>query len=435
MNKNATITGSSRWTPIYLSIIIGICFFYHFISGMSSNLVFAVLLTFMTMAYAFSRGLEYYLNIYSFVWLAVIIIIVGNYIFRYRDGSSLSDLIMVSNCFLLVLFASTDVQDYRMVLNMIKVLAVFFALTVFLEAFTPSLYQMVSRLFPQKLQSTFFLSGGNGRGFKGLSPNVGFTAGYIVAGILAFFADKAERGHSNVKDKLLIVTLFIALLYTAKRGPTIFLIISLITVHLFSSEKNEQYRIIRRVVIALAVIAFIIVGVGLSFSSIPFLSSIGNTFNTLQSGGDVSTGRLGMYELAWQLFISNPLFGIGWEKYAIVLSIIKNMTKLQTHNVYLQILCETGIVGFLVLAVLFVIFWRLAKDEYASIMKKQDNSLSLWKPLLFFSLAYQTFFLLYCLTGNPLYDVYFVIMYGFSCAIPLAYRYTTAKGLLSNRDS
>ena len=87
-----------------------------------------------------------------------------------------------------------------------------------------------------------------------------------------------------------------------------------------------------------------------------------------------------------------------------------NREYLDCHNVYIQLLCETGIVGFLIIIGLMII---ILHKTYKLIDYHKKNKTML--PSLLFSLGYQIFFLLYCMSGNPLYDpqcyvLYFVVI-------------------------
>ena len=70
------------------------------------------------------------------------------------------------------------------------------------------------------------------------------------------------------------------------------------------------------------------------------------------------------------------------------------INKTGLHNVYLQILFDHGLIGLALYGSFFIINIRNAiKKRY------------------FFSMCLQIVFLVYCITGNPLYDYYFFIPY------------------------
>ena len=78
---------------------------------------------------------------------------------------------------------------------------------------------------------------------------------------------------------------------------------------------------------------------------------------------------------------------------------------MNAHNVYLQLLCETGILGFLIfMSGAIELFVRTLK-----LLKKNiRDSFSIGsKGTIFFVLTMQIFFWLYSLTGNCLYDTMF----------------------------
>ncbi len=64
-----------------------------------------------------------------------------------------------------------------------------------------------------------------------------------------------------------------------------------------------------------------------------------------------AVGRLLMWGLAWNFFIHSPIFGIGWGNFRMLYGSELHYSWLtpdilDVHNVYLQLLAETGIFGF-----------------------------------------------------------------------------------------
>lgn len=126
-----------------------------------------------------------------------------------------------------------------------------------------------------------------------------------------------------------------------------------------------------------------------------------------------SNTRFMMWALALKNFKENPLIGIGWNgyKYQFYHFLYNPAVRaeryayLNAHNVYLQLLCETGILGFLIfMSGAIELFVRTLK-----LLKKNiRDSFSIGsKGTIFFVLTMQIFFWLYSLTGNCLYDTMF----------------------------
>ena len=90
---------------------------------------------------------------------------------------------------------------------------------------------------------------------------------------------------------------------------------------------------------------------------------------------------------------------------------------MSAHDVYLQLLAETGIIGlvlFLVPAVsTLVVAMRRSVAHRGE--KPYEDSFCLWACV-----GAQIFFLVYCFSGNPLYDPQCYIPYFMSCVVVFA---------------
>lgn len=80
---------------------------------------------------------------------------------------------------------------------------------------------------------------------------------------------------------------------------------------------------------------------------------------------EITSGRIGLWRTAWELFVEKPITGIGWARFADHVTVhndIINSTLENVHNNYLQVLCETGIIGFILIIVPFLyLFYRTIK--------------------------------------------------------------------------
>ncbi len=77
--------------------------------------------------------------------------------------------------------------------------------------------------------------------------------------------------------------------------------------------------------------------------------------------------RFWLWTNAWNLFTHSPLLGVGWGNFTAVYGLgdpgfIAGV--LSSHNLYLQLLSETGFVGFSAFLYLFVQSWRQAQRQW-----------------------------------------------------------------------
>lgn len=268
-----------------------------------------------------------------------------------------------------------------------------------------------------------FLSFVNAGAFMGITPHYSTSGMYMAVAVVlitAFvFAYRSKYKKWNVPAIILFVLFFVALALTQKRGQLLFSSVAIVLIYLIGYVNGNLNRRILQVLggVLLLIVAFFV------FLNIPaFQATILRYF----SGGDldeVSSGRVSqLWVPAIQEFLEHPLFGIGWRqfKYAHPMN---NGVNNDAHNIYLQLLAENGIFAGLYIVVL-MIYTYVSTWKMLRICKNEDN----FDDYLFllFSFGYQTFFLLYGLTGNPLYEMSCLFPYFLSCCI--CYMYSAEHG-------
>lgn len=231
----------------------------------------------------------------------------------------------------------------------------------------------------------------------GLSNHYSRNAFFLVLGIISciIMQFKSKKNKYNIYILLFVVTM----LLIGKRGHFLFLIAALFIAY-FIYEKMS----IKKIMNIVKYILFLIILVILAIIFIPGTSNmIERILNT--SGGDISTGRFELYEMAWSLFANNSYKPIGWGQFAKS----TNYFFAGVHNDYLQLLCETGILGLGL--ILFSNIYILVKT-IGIVRKNNEDAIS------FGILIYQVFFLIYSFTGLPHYDTEtYMVYFIFTCFI------------------
>jgi O-antigen ligase len=242
----------------------------------------------------------------------------------------------------------------------------------------------------------------------------------IAANILGVGNDRKKK-LQFFKIAEFAIILF-ALLLTTKRAHLLFAVLAIIIVYCI------VYASFRKILQLVPIIAvFIIVFTIIS----KYIPETMQTLNRFINQSDITNGRTLLWEIAWNTFKENPIIGIGWGGYPYLLStkIIAGSTYgisyyavnyMGAHNVYLQLLCETGILGFTF--VVFILTTTFIKTFKTAIYVRKNTITvtSTERQVLTFSLMIQMFFFLYCVTGNPLYDRMVYIPYFLCCAVGMA---------------
>jgi O-antigen ligase len=113
------------------------------------------------------------------------------------------------------------------------------------------------------------------------------------------------------------------------------------------------------------------------------LGPILNPAHTGDSVGPDVVMRLLLWDTAWGFFMHSPIWGVGWGNFVLLyssdLSSISSFLTpavFEVHNIYLQLLAETGLVGFVTFFYLVIQSWRQARRQLSSSLDFFDLALA-----------------------------------------------------------
>ena len=284
-----------------------------------------------------------------------------------------------------VIFSDFSKTFYYYFMKNFKTLFWVFIFSMFLEALLPNVFFLIFGFASfGDAEMRALTSGG---AIAGLAFEKAYAAFICNLGLGVIFAEfVAQRSYKYVIQSILVM---IALMMTGKRTLFIIPIVALlIYVMLFS--KNNKF--IKLAGVGLGISAFIII----AYTIIPEASLIIDRI--INSGGDVLSGRENFWNYAMDMFHQNPFFGRGFMSFNDFVfnqgfRYYGERWNYQAHNVYIQLLGETGIIGCGVIITLIVILIIKA----ISLAKTTSN---FWDVLLVYWLM---LFGIYSLTGNTLY--------------------------------
>lgn len=289
---------------------------------------------------------------------------------------------------------------------------VFYAfMTVFLM-FTPNLYHnYVIPLFEAYGYGDSMWEMYQQGYMPGFTPHYSTNGIYLAVG-LAVPVAYLISGSRKFSMKFLFALILFALLLTGKRGHVVFGIASILICYYFmncNKPVNRWFKIVSMV--ALGALVLVIVA-----EFVPSVLNVVYRFIETSESGDIGLGRDVFRALALELFAQNKMFGIGWDGFRYYYNTVFGY-EINVHCVYVQLLCESGIIGSLIYYTFFVIALYHIIYAVKYLISKGIELTNLQRVSITFSLYVQCFFLLYCITGNPLYDSQILIPYIMACAI------------------
>lgn len=241
----------------------------------------------------------------------------------------------------------------------------------------------------------------------GITTHYSQNATYIVILFLVLactYIVKPKKMRTKREAFAIAITL-VALMLTAKRAHLCFGVLAVVFVYyLVNPEKrgNKLFKVIAAMGGAVTILAVM-------YEIMPevFQTVLGRFVDG--GYGDITSGRIPMWMLAVDLFKGSPIFGIGWSgyRYSYALNLFSGYAGrsefLNTHNVYLQLLCEVGIVGTLIVTGALYSFMR-----NALILNKHCEVNDSGKRInIAVSVGMGVFFIFYSVTGCCLYDLTF----------------------------
>ncbi len=241
-------------------------------------------------------------------------------------------------------------------------------------------------------QNQMFFSAG---AYAGINIQTAANAYFIAIFIGITFVRIVLKPKQKVNIILLMIAI-IALFITAKRGILIFTLVSMIFVYIFLLNKNKKdifkYLIILMLIGTIGYIAVI---------NIPETQIIFDKFTRLEEANDVLNGRDYLWKQSLNVFSENKVFGAG-------IGYVNFLLGDAPHNIYIQLLSETGIIGFITYIMAIISSLLISLKKASVVLKQKDESNKIYCS---FSIFMQLLFITYGFTGNPLFSNIFFTPY------------------------
>ena len=234
----------------------------------------------------------------------------------------------------------------------------------------------------------FFLKNIFGLPIRGVRPSgvfgkeliVGAFIAYISVPIIFYYFKKFNN--INLKEKILYsliyLFLFTTVALTGERLSFLIFFVSSIIIFIFNTSFKKF------ILLSMSLIIFLII---IYFNSSSFNSRVKDFNNILANFYDSSYGRL--WESGYLLFDKNKIFGVGLKNYRVDCDnqidprpeSIPQFCSSHPHNFFLEILSETGLVGFSIFFIFFFYLFFYLKNRIRYL--KSDLNFKKYSSLLY----------------------------------------------------
>lgn len=260
---------------------------------------------------------------------------------------------------------------------------------------------------------------------SGLTAHYSWNGMYCALGVVIAvpLALRASRRVERTSYYTIAALLMVALVLTTKRGPlfiavlavALTMIVSLRTHPLSSRKPVQRANAWWMVLLGAALIGFLASNPSARMVVDRFFLDTGNV-------DQLTSGRVQLWSSALELWASSPLVGVGWGGYRHTWSDGGTIvTSVSAHNVVLNLLAETGILGVSLFTLAFIL--ALART-FTSLRLRRVKESRQGDPavtLLLVSVSIQLYFAMYAMIGNPLYDPPTIMAYFLGVSLSVAY--------------
>lgn len=268
-----------------------------------------------------------------------------------RDDDTTSYIVaMVICCGYVVAARPTERETGKILKILLAVAAVMAAYVIFFvifeELYWRTLYQIVSPT--QQDYLSYYVP----RGYAITVGGCTYTDYILLLGIAAccgLWLTKKEWDREKIALTVAVGIFCVAIFLVGRRGELLGTAAVLVLLFLLTGKKKQRH--VRLAVLAGTAVAGVALLVLLWpwLKNADFLHRYVMTVENLLAGKDISSGRLELYEIAWDLFRDAPLLGNGLAQFTNnipdAFRELHGADVRDAHCIYLQFLCENGIVG------------------------------------------------------------------------------------------
>lgn len=321
------------------------------------------------------------------LWLIYTILIFLSLFFSINISNSIRYIIMFCSLLIFKIIIDNLEVSTEKVKKIIIYIGLIHVFATILYLLIPNVIQMIALRILSTSSYIYNVNLFSHGMIAGIASEHGANAIFISIVLSIIIAKSITK--PKLTNLILTIVCIIALLLTGKRGPLIANIIAFLIIFIKYNVHNKK---IIKTFLIFCVFICILVGI---LNQIPATNIVFERYIESAENNELLTGREDFYNIQISSIKNHLLTGIG------IRGVHELIGNNDGHNIYLQVFAELGIVGIIVLLSVLL-------TNYIKTLKAKSNESILT------SLYFQTFFIIYGLSGNPMYlfttlAIYFII--------------------------
>ncbi len=384
--------------------------------GIRARWIFVVILILSTFTaltnggFAIIRISKFKMNWYILYFVVAVLILLPN---ARHETDIYNYLMFVTITTYIITIAKTNSDEIDRITNLAIKMGLFFAIYVSFFRIFPNIYSATMyRFLEASVKETYSYGSRFGYGLP-IGNGYTFADSAIWLGIAFLIAKDISEGERQTKYKIYLMIMVAGMLLEGRKSELVCAVITIVFMYYYCA--NHSKKVLGRRIFYI----IIILTVGLIF-----LRKFGNSgllqrFTIMieriilaRSGMsiDFSSGRFELWNIALTLFKENPIIGVGWGRFAnyaggsyrAVLDIegLRNV-----HNILLQLLCETGIAGTILVS--FPIISILSRLLKSAKQKAKASANDNYNKYTVFALGIMVYSVLLSFMDTNFYGQYF----------------------------
>lgn len=308
------------------------------------------------------------------------------------------------------------VERYKNVFKLLVTIGIITAILVMFQYFAGGFFDKVYYpMLSEKARQTFSLYKRKGYYF-GLLYNPHEPAGLITFGIAGLILWKYASRSKGYFIYLISLLMAIPLLLTGKKGVLFIAVIALGIMIMVLHGSRKQWMKALKFLAAIFVVAALLVYLSLKHPEIAIFNRFRRFLLGLIAGDSIDSGRYSLYQMALSEWRGHELFGIGWRHFNALTVEKYGMTQYHEVNCdYLQWLCETGIIGFILSIIPVGTMLYRSIFVCRKLIRRAKSQIETW--VLLFAGLIQIFTFMYAFVEIPFFDIIFFAVYICSCIV------------------